>query len=190
MHKPYLDSRGFTLVELLVVIAIIGILSAVVLISINPAELLRRSRDTGRMNDLVVMRKAIDATMASGAADLLGTAVSCTFANPCKGTSTSSRNVDGTGWAKVNLSGNVGVLPVDPNTTAYPVGGTSHFTSNSSSVAPGFYFAVSGSDYRIASYVESSTNVSKLTTDGGPLTGESQYLYEVGTDMTSDLIPN
>lgn len=42
------SSKGFTLIELLIVIAILGVLSAVVLIGINPTEQLAKGRDAGR----------------------------------------------------------------------------------------------------------------------------------------------
>ncbi|KKW47096.1 MAG: hypothetical protein UY99_C0042G0007, partial [Parcubacteria group bacterium GW2011_GWA1_59_11] len=41
---------SFTLIELLVVIAIVAILSAVVIITLNPAELLKQSRDSNRLS--------------------------------------------------------------------------------------------------------------------------------------------
>ncbi|MFZ2414472.1 MAG: prepilin-type N-terminal cleavage/methylation domain-containing protein, partial [Minisyncoccia bacterium] len=40
------NKKGFTLIELLVVMGILGILMAVTILVINPAEYLRRSRDT------------------------------------------------------------------------------------------------------------------------------------------------
>jgi prepilin-type N-terminal cleavage/methylation domain-containing protein len=43
-HK-YSDHLGFTLIELLVVIAILAIIAVVVILTLNPAELLRQSRD-------------------------------------------------------------------------------------------------------------------------------------------------
>ncbi len=52
--------EGFTLIELLVVIAIIAILSVVVVLTINPAEMLRQSRDSQRVSDLNTLRSAIN----------------------------------------------------------------------------------------------------------------------------------
>ncbi len=44
--------KGFTLIELLIVIAIIAILSAILIFILNPAESLKRARDSQRMADL------------------------------------------------------------------------------------------------------------------------------------------
>ena len=50
---------GFTLLELLIVIAIIAILSVVIILVLNPAETLKKSRDTQRMSDLSTLKTAI-----------------------------------------------------------------------------------------------------------------------------------
>ncbi len=53
--------KGFTLIELLVVIAVLGILSAVVLVAINPAERLRSARDAGAKNSIGQIATALEA---------------------------------------------------------------------------------------------------------------------------------
>jgi len=181
------NNKGFTLIELLVVIAIIGVLAAVVLLAINPAEMLRKSRDTNRMSDMITMRKAIDATVASGSADL-ATAAGCTFASPCKGISTATRGVTATlttytGWARVNLVGFLATLPVEPSATTYKIlGGTVDTTG----AVPGYYFATIGNDYRLATYLESVGNSTKASGDGGTM----PTMFETGTDLTTVIVPN
>jgi len=54
MHK----NKGFTLIELLVVIAIIGILSSVVLASLNSAR--QKSRDAKRVSDIKQVQLALE----------------------------------------------------------------------------------------------------------------------------------
>lgn len=55
---PTTNARGFTLIELLVVIAIIGILSSVILASLNSAR--TKGRDARRISDLKQIQLALE----------------------------------------------------------------------------------------------------------------------------------
>lgn len=63
--KVIIRSQGFTLIELLIVIAIMGILAVVVLVLINPAQQLARTRDTGRITTVTQLGHAIQSYYAS-----------------------------------------------------------------------------------------------------------------------------
>lgn len=60
-----MKNRGFTLIELLVVIAIIGILSSVVLASLNSAR--QKSRDARRISDVKQLQLALELSFDSNA---------------------------------------------------------------------------------------------------------------------------
>ncbi len=57
--------KGFTLIELLIVMAILGVLAVVVLVAINPAEQLARTRDTGRVSAITQIGHAVQAYYTS-----------------------------------------------------------------------------------------------------------------------------
>ncbi|MFA6521309.1 MAG: type II secretion system protein [Candidatus Gracilibacteria bacterium] len=50
---------GFTLVELLIVLTIVAVLAVATVLILNPAEILKKSRDTQRMSDLASIKSAI-----------------------------------------------------------------------------------------------------------------------------------
>ena len=72
------DSKGFTLIELLVVVAIIGILSSIVLASLNNAR--KKGRDARRIADVKQLQLALelyyDANPSTGYPTALGTTAS------------------------------------------------------------------------------------------------------------------
>lgn len=57
--------KGFTLVELLIVIAILGVLAVVVLLALNPAQQLARTRDAGRISTVTQLGHALEAYSTS-----------------------------------------------------------------------------------------------------------------------------
>ena len=123
--------KGFTLIELLVVIGIIAILSVVVVLTLNPAEMLRRGRDSNRLSDLSVFQSAMNVYIQdramTGSSFGLGTSsvVYVSIPDPTATTAAGSdcsnlgflaggtyhcagpsfyRKTDGTGWIPVNLA--------------------------------------------------------------------------------------
>ena len=162
---------GFTLVELLVVIAVIAILAAVVILIINPAELLKRGRDTTRLSDMDNLQKAISTALAdasSPAATLCYNIASPTVAN-CLGLSTDAnpRKNDGTGWIKVNFSTQavvtISTLPLDPTNSA-----TYHYS-----------YVSDGTNFELNAVLESAQYTGKMSTDGG----DNVNIYEVGSKL-------
>lgn len=63
-EKNMQKNKGFTLVELLVVIGILAVLTAVVLVAVNPGRQLAQARDTQRRADVNTIITAITAYMA------------------------------------------------------------------------------------------------------------------------------
>jgi len=183
------DSKGFTLIELLVVIAIVAILAAVVIITLNPAELLRQARDSNRISDLSTLKTAVSLYLADGGTALDGglgytkcyTYVAAT-AN-CGGrnagltlTTTASRAVNGTGWLPVNFAGIAsgapfGQLPTDPtNDTTY------FYAYAATTSATGFEISA---DMESAKYKNGGGSDVEGTDGGSSLT-----IYEVGTSLS------
>lgn len=172
-------ARGFTLVELLVVIAIIAILAAVVMLTLNPLEFMKRSRDAARLTDLANLQQAINVAVQESTQT--GQALACngvTDPANCTGKSSDidSRAINGTGWVKVNLSAqksiSVPTLPIDPINTAGPATGSDmgyHYT-----------YCGNGEKWIIETVLESDQQKGRMTVDGGLL----PELYEVGSDMS------
>jgi len=65
------SKKGFTLLELLIVIAIIAILSVVLIVALNPAETLRKTRDSQRISDLSSLKTALSIYVTTIADPLL-----------------------------------------------------------------------------------------------------------------------
>ena len=194
-HPSFFQTSGttsFTLVELLIVIGILAILTAAVVIVLNPAELLKQGRDSTRMTDLASLSSAIrnlqtqsESALSSSTAQTLYISVpdtSGTCANlglpslpsgysyHCVPTASSTR-VDGTGWLPVNLTASsiqsLSRLPLDPTNTT----------------SSGLYYAyiANPTTQTFSVYVsnlESAKYQSTPSTDGGV----SSIAFEKGTN--------
>ncbi len=187
------SKRAFTLIELLVVIAIIAVLSVVVILSLNPAELLRQSRDSNRISDFATIKSAIslyliDASapnLASSSASYGGCYVSTIAGNgttsarcgvftntyatsDVSATAATYRKTDSTGWIPVNFSAlsygsPFGALPVDPVNTS------SSYYAYAATSTGGYYF-------ELDTFLESKKYAPDLTNDGG----DNPNTYEAG----------
>jgi prepilin-type N-terminal cleavage/methylation domain-containing protein len=172
-HNSLRSKQAFTLIELLVVIAIIAILAVVVVLTLNPAEMLRQARDSNRLSDLATINSALNmyTTDQSGSSGFsLGNASNVYLSLPdtsnmCSNlglattspssityacaTSTSSRNINTSGWIPVNLSlissgSPLGSLPIDP--------------VNQSSSGLYYTYYTNGQQFEVTSLFESQKN--------------------------------
>jgi prepilin-type N-terminal cleavage/methylation domain-containing protein len=181
--------RGFTLIELLVVIAIVAVLAVTVILTLNPAQLLKQARDSTRSSDLATLKSAISVYLADYPSASLATSSSNCYVHvssslaACNtggrfstaGTviSTSSLAVNGTGWIPVNFnaisSGSpVSVLPDDPVNNA-----TNFYAYRADTTNLTFEL---NAKMESAKFISGGPNDME-TNDGGNNTG----LYEVGS---------
>ncbi len=93
-------SRGFTLIELLVVIAIIGLLSSVVLASLNNAR--KKGRDARRIADLKQLQVALELYYSDNAA------------YPILATVNTTKAGFDTALAGLTSGGHIPSIPTDP----------------------------------------------------------------------------
>lgn len=131
--------KGFTLLELLIVIAILAVLGAITVFLLNPAETLKKARDSQRISDLATIKTALGIyltatssprldntsgnTLCNGGAgadsiwmsssDITDTQASSTALAIVKPASAAvAALTDGTGWIPVNLNSLVGGSPI------------------------------------------------------------------------------
>ncbi|HUC01351.1 MAG TPA: LamG-like jellyroll fold domain-containing protein [Candidatus Paceibacterota bacterium] len=168
--------KGFTLIELLVVIAIIAILAVVVVLTLNPAQLLAQSRDSGRISDMSTLVEALNVysvDQASAAAFSLGSssvvyvslpdpnatttagtncgtmgllALPANYTYHCAASST-YRSVNGTGWIPVNFQSISSGAPL----SALPIDPV-----NTSSSRDYYTYMASNGQYEFTAVMESS----------------------------------
>jgi len=190
--------KGFTLIELLIVIAILAVLAGIVIVALNPAELLKQARDGKRMGDLDSLVTALNLYLTDvSSPNLCGSASGCLDGGVCTvsttlaifntnsggaavvcGIASSTTKVDSTGWVDVNfgsISGGspLAVLPLDPTDS------DKYLYAYKATTSPNLYFELNAR-------LESIKHRAKMETDGGNQNTCSDYLeatcwYEKGS---------
>jgi prepilin-type N-terminal cleavage/methylation domain-containing protein len=202
-----MQEKGFTLVELLIVLALIAILVSILVVIINPGQIMMRGRDTQRIGDLRNLAAATDAYISdigTGANLPWPTRGSCSstspgynfystptvstltgWPNPSNPTGTLSVAVDGTGWVPLNFKGsnllNLSSLPLDPRN------GQQGTAANGQTVVFAYAFSCDTNfGYEYAAKLEG--NAQAMVNDGGNrnncTTVSPDCLYEVGSNKS------
>ncbi len=187
--------KGFTLMELLLVIAVLGILVVVLLITINPLEAQKKTRDTKRLADIktlqVLIVQYIDdgrAIPATGIGSATGISSTGNAGNVATAGSITAQNnqpacPSGTAtWLGIDVCKYGNTVPLDPNnnvsrTFVTDASATPPTTAN---VVARYRAIISGSNYEIGVMMESTSNANKITSEGG----DDNDFVEVGTDLT------
>lgn len=163
--------KGFTLLELLIVISIIAILSVALVMVLNPAEILKKSRDSQRIADLNTIKTALGVYVTSTTTPFSATI--CPVSTSTSATGAASTTVNGTGWIPVNLTTLTGGSPIS-NLPLDPLNDAAHY----------YWFKCENTNntFEVSTVLESqayTVDDNKGAKDGG----DDAARYEVGTKL-------
>ncbi len=204
---PTNRKRGFTLIELLIVVAIVAVISTIVILIFNPAEIRRQSQDATRLSDMSTFAQGVSYGLVVAAQ----TATTFDYDGPsfpndsCKGQSNQRIFVSvpsdngeipptppsGWVWAQVtkgNFYNNNGTgwLPVDfvkSEQSSFPYVAKPLPVDPVNTFDSGFYYTyVCGSgSYEINAALASGKYQQRLLASDG---GDDPNLYELGSNLT------
>ena len=180
--------KGFTLIELLIVIGILAILATIVLLVINPAQLIKQARDANRLTELNQIDKALALFESFGGTNM-GLSNNVYVSIPCDqadfinlpalspgyvyscSSSANFRKTNGSGWLPVDLTsiqsqaGNLfSALPIDPINI----------------VAGGLYYTYIKGSWALSAAMESERYTSANTINDG---GQVSARFEMGNNL-------
>ena len=187
------SNKAFTLIELLITIAIIAILGSATVLVLNPVEMMSQARDSQRVNDLGVIKKAVDLSIFNNSSITTGTAQRVYLSLPSAtapacdasglptlpsgwqyvcSSATNLTKIDGTGWLPINFTSTA-----TPAITSLPIDPINSITGGK------YYTYVTGGSYELTAVMESDKENRSAVSDGGSLPG----VLQVGTHI--DLTP-
>jgi len=178
--------KGFTLIELLVVIAILAVLMSVVVVTINPAEMLKKTRDTKRISDLDALRTALNLyltdqqlfTDTCRASQVVGAPTIGTCTSPIGSTSQSpSGNWTSIDFTKISSGSPLSTIPLDPKNATTSVNTTTYAYYFKSNAASSTFTLLCNME---SSYYSNGAGTTDVESKDG---GNQADFYEVGSAM-------
>lgn len=192
--------RGFTLIELTISIGIILILTVVTALVVNPSELLKKSKDSQRVQDVHRVSKAIELAVSTGldlgASNIAYISIPQDAGGDCPEISTplqpgysytcspleTFQATNGTGWVPINLAQAVSQADQSGFSAATAETVSSFFASlpvdplNDGSVSSYYGLIVGGRKHSVVTRLESEVHQPKMLEDEG----KDPDFYEVG----------
>ncbi|MBI4085521.1 MAG: type II secretion system protein [Candidatus Liptonbacteria bacterium] len=188
-----MQKKGFTLIELLVVVAILAILSVVVILTLNPAQLLAQARDSQRLSDMSTINSSIAlylqdvespsvgaANVCYGSAPTTPNSAGCggrmSASDPTVTTSTSPASTTGAGWIPINFATINGGSPLGSEPMD-PVNSATYFYSYATNASSNYQYEVNAN---MESTKYSASGTSDVESADG---GTNVNIFEMGTNL-------
>lgn len=203
--------KGFTLIELLVVIAIVAILAVTVILTLNPAELLKQTRDSSRISDMATIKTALGIYLTDVGQGTLGQGGQCkvtvsstefwtpdtsgnwNVTNQCSAwfataaatgssTPTEAQSVTGNGWIPVNFN----LISAGAPISQEPIDPVNTIGDGTTPPRGAFFYSyiADGTTFKLSVFMESQKYANGGESDVESTDGGiNAYAFEVGTNL-------